>query len=132
MKLPLLLLFICCTLCATAQHKADTICPPGARPFYSLRGNELTLSQVWDTVSKKPIAIHETETAKTNYYTGYVFGFIGGFMIGYELGGAIFGKSINWAVMGGGAGCIGISIPFYIGAKKHTRKAVELYNKALQ
>lgn len=91
---------------------------------------KLSLSDLSATLKSNPQAFAALQKAKTNNTLAFITGFIGGALIGYEIGNAIGGKKVNGAVIGAGAGFIGISIPFGIGGVRHTRKAVYLYNAA--
>ncbi|MET0394133.1 MAG: hypothetical protein ABW019_13365 [Chitinophagaceae bacterium] len=101
----------------------------GGLRFYQ-HDKQLKMSQLTSTVRSNPQAFAAIQKAKTNNTLAFITGFIGGALIGYEIGNAVAGKKVNGAVIGVGAGFIGISIPFGIGGVKNTKRAVYLYNAA--
>ena len=83
--------------------------------------------------------------ARTNSSIGSVFAFGGGFCVGFGLAQELRGtkktittnggtqtvnveKSGGWALVGIGAGLIGIGIPFAIASKKNADKAITIEN----
>jgi hypothetical protein len=75
-------------------------------------------------------AFAEFKKAKSNYDAAQVFGFIGGFMIGWPLGTALAGGDPQWGLAAGGAGVLLLSIPFNSAFVKHSKRAIEIYNRA--
>ena len=99
--------------------------------FYQ-HGDNLSMARLTETLKINPEAFSYLKKAKVNNAFSFLLAFAGGFIIGYELGSSIGGKSIDWGIMGGGIGAVALSIPFSIGAKHNAKKAVEIYNAALQ
>jgi hypothetical protein len=133
----ILLLIYTCSLPGIAQKPGykDSIelvkAPFGGLKFYQHDKN-LTMRDLTNIMRPDPEAFSYLKKAKTNNTLAFISGFIGGALIGYELGSAVGGREINWGVMGAGAGFIVIGIPFDIGGKRNTRKAVSLYNAAFR
>ena len=94
----------------------------------SQHGETLNMQKLTEIIKPNPDAYTYLKKAKTNSAFSLLFSAIGGFAIGWELGSSLGGKSINWAVMGGGIGAVAISIPFAVGTNRNARKAVEIYN----
>ena len=67
-------------------------------------------------------------TAKSNYVFGTVFSGVGGFCFGYDLAPFLFGKEVNWPVVGIGAGLSLVTIPINGLYNNQSKKAVDLYN----
>jgi len=105
--------------------------PLGGLQFYQ-HDKKLTMRELTNIMRPNPEAFNYLKESKTNNTVAFIAGFIGGALIGYELGSAVGGNEINWGVMGAGTGFIVIGIPFDIGGKRNTRKAVYLYNAAFR
>ncbi len=117
-----------------AQTSSDTIEVKqrfGTSTFYK-NGTILKPSQLLSLVQVNEEAFREMKLAKTNNDLGLVFGVLGGFMVGYPLGTALGGGKPQWELLGIGAGLIVISIPFSSAYNKHSKKAINLYNKGLK
>jgi hypothetical protein len=113
---------------ATAQSTLDTIeVRKGTGFFY--KGARLNIKQIADLTKDIPEATVAMKKAKTNLVPGIIFSAAGGFCIGYPLGGLIAGKKMNWTLLGIGGGLAAISIPFSIATAKHSRIAVNAYNR---
>ena len=91
-------------------------------------GETLNMEKLTEILKPNSDAYAYLKKAKTNSAFSLLFSAIGGFAIGWELGTSLGGKSINWAVMGGGIGAVAISIPFTVGTKRNAKRAVEIYN----
>jgi hypothetical protein len=105
--------------------------PLGGIKFYQ-HGSRITMSRLTGILRSNPQAFAAIQKAKTNNTLAFIAGFAGGLLVGYELGNAAAGKKVNGAVIGIGAGIIGISIPFGIAGKRHAKRAVYLYNAAFR
>ncbi|MBL7741100.1 MAG: hypothetical protein JNK14_17895 [Chitinophagaceae bacterium] len=101
--------------------------PFGGIKYYQ-HDRRLSMAQITVAMRPNAEAFRYLNRSKTNNTVAFITGFIGGALIGYEIGNAIGGQSVNWAVISAGAGIIGLSIPFDIGARKNAKKAVHLYN----
>ena len=99
---------------------------------FQQNGKTLNIAQIESITSVNPQAAKEMKIAKSNYTFSTIFGGIGGGLIGYPIGTAIGGGEPNWTLAGIGAGIALLSIPFSIGSAKHTKNAVQIYNKGLQ
>jgi hypothetical protein len=99
--------------------------------FYQ-HGQKINMRRLTEIVKENPDAYTYLKKSKGNNLPGIVLGIAGGFLLGYELGSLAGGKSIDWAVMASGIGCIGLSIPFTLVAKRNAKKAVDLYNSSLR
>jgi hypothetical protein len=94
-------------------------------------GANLNMDRLTEILKPNPEATAYLKKAKTNGGFATFFSIVGGFAIGWELGSSLGGKSINWGVMGGGLGAVGLTIPFAIGTKQNALKAVRIYNASL-
>ncbi|MBW8362401.1 MAG: hypothetical protein K0M56_09485 [Kaistella sp.] len=104
-------------------------------------GQTYKMSQ-YNAVFKNPEAVSLFKKARTNATVGQIFAYTGGFAIGFGIIPALSGKkqevrngivyenqpSKGWAVVGIGAGLVGIGIPFAIAANKNAEKAMALEN----
>jgi hypothetical protein len=95
---------------------------------YYQANNRLTGRQVGDILLSNPDANASWKKSRTNLTFAYIFGIIGGAMVGWELGNAISGRDVNGAVIGAGAGLVGLSIVFGINSDRKSKKAISLYN----
>lgn len=92
----------------------------------------LTGKQVGTIMLPNTDATTQWKKSRTNLTLAYVFGIIGGAMVGYELGSALSGKDTNGAVIGIGAGMVGLSIVFGINSDKKAKRAVSTYNTSFR
>ena len=99
---------------------------------FQQNGKTLNIAQIESITSVNPQAAKEMKIAKSNYTFSTIFGGIGGGLIGYPIGTAIGGGEPNWTLAGIGAGIALLSIPFSLSSAKHTKNAVQIYNKGLQ
>ena len=95
--------------------------------FYE-HGEKISMRRVTELLKVNPGSHSFLKKSTANNVPALILSVAGGFLVGYELGSLAGGRDIDWGVMGGGLGAIGISIPFYIGAKHNAKKAVDLYN----
>ena len=103
----------------------------GNRYEYYKAGQSLTMTQMENIMKPNEQAYKKIKSAKSAYGVAKVLGYAGGFMIGYPLGTAIGGGDANWELLGAGAAILVVIIPINVGAKKKTKKAVDLYNQGL-
>lgn len=99
---------------------------------YYQSNNKLTGKQVGNILLSNPDATANWKKSRTNLTFAYIFGIIGGAMVGWELGNAISGKDVNGAVIGAGAGLVGVSIVFGINSDRKSKKAISLFNTAFR
>jgi hypothetical protein len=99
---------------------------------YYQANNKLTGKQVGNLLLSNPEATATWKKSRTNLTFAYIFGIIGGAMVGWELGNAISGKDVNGAVIGAGAGLVGVSIVFGINSDRKSKKAISLFNTAFR
>lgn len=124
----LLLLLICLFSLmydVNAQSK-DTIV--FSRNKFVLSGIEMNYNQTMEVMKDVPEALHWLKKAKMNNTFASIFGFAAGFSIGYPLGQAISGGDPEWGLLAVGGGATLIALPFIINSKKHSIKAVRIYN----
>lgn len=100
--------------------------------IYFQHGNRLNMNDIKTIMKSNAAANSKIHRAQTNYAFSSIFGFSGGFLVGYPIGSALAGKDANWALAGIGAGLIAISIPFSTAYSRHTKSAVDIYNRNLQ
>ncbi len=105
--------------------------PQGSSAVYEQNGIRLTPNQLLEITEVNPEAYKIMQKAKSNISTAQIFGYIGGFLVGYPLGTMIGGGEPEWAMAGIGAGFIGLSIPFSVAYKKHSKHAVAIYNEGI-
>lgn len=92
-------------------------------------------------VFMNPEAQKEFQKARINMTVSQVFAYSGGGVLGFGLASALFGKKEEvrngvvyqvkpngWALVGIGAGLIGVAIPFAITASKKAKNAVDIEN----
>lgn len=125
----LLLVFILVTTPIIAQTTNDSI--NIEKKTYIYKGDKLTMKDLAEVVKSNPEAHSEIKIARSNATGANVFSYIGGFMIGWPLGTAIGGGDPNWTIAGIGIGLALVSIPFSLKSVKHTRNAVDIYNRDL-
>jgi len=101
-----------------AQFKRDTI--------------YLSHNQVRDILSVDPQASQEFKVAVNNYRTGGLLGFAGAVLLAIPVINAIAGGEPEWAMAGGGAALLGVSVPFSRGFKRHAQAAIDGYNQRQQ
>lgn len=85
-------------------------------------------AEVLKRLEVNPEAHAEFRKAKANYDGGQVLGFIGGFLIGWPIGAAIAGNDPEWGLAAGGAAVILTAIPLSVAFKKHSGRALAIYN----
>jgi hypothetical protein len=85
---------------------------------------------VLNVMETNPEAWNTFKKAKSNYDAAQVLGVIGGFMIGWPIGTAIGGGDPQWGLAAGGVGVLLLSIPFNSAFIKHSKNAIEIYNRA--
>jgi hypothetical protein len=131
MKHILASLYLVFALTLTASAQTDTIMI--RKNFFgtTYRKDEklLNTNRLEKILNKDKDAARELQKSKAPAAAGFAFGFAGGLIIGYDLGRALgSGDAVNPAMLGVGAGLIGLSIPFNISAQKHIRESVRMYN----
>lgn len=100
-------------------------------------GQQYSFNQ-YDKVLENPEAVQLFRRAKRQSLASDILAGLGGGVMGYGLGEVIFGndggynlsndKETGWALVGIGAGIIGVAIPFVLFSKKNIHKAVETEN----
>lgn len=85
--------------------------------------------EVMNLMADSPEALEAFKKAKSNYDAGQVIGFIGGFMIGWPIGTALAGGEAQWGLAAGGVGVLLLAIPLNSAFNKHSKNAVEIYNR---
>jgi hypothetical protein len=106
-------------------------------------GKSYKLSQ-YDEVFQNPEAKGFMKKARTNKTVSEIFAYSGGFGLGFGIARLLSGgdkvtyqngqkvitktKSEGWGIVAAGVGLIGIGIPFAIGAKKNSEKALQIEN----
>lgn len=95
-------------------------------------GRRISLDNIASMVVKDPVTFHFIQKAKTNNVFTYLFTFAGGFIIGWEIGSSLGGRTVNWGTIGAGVGCIGLSIPFAIGAKNNAKNGIDRFNASIR
>lgn len=91
--------------------------------------------KIWNTYQLKKVLRDDAEAtdlfkkARRQVIAGISVEYIGVILIGANIGFAhALNKPVNPFVIGAGAACIGVSIPFYIKAPRTYKKAVATYN----
>ena len=95
---------------------------------FEQNGKSLKVDQMLFIMQDTPDAFRYIQKAKSSTTFANIFGAGGGFCIGWTLGTLIGGGEMNWAILGVGAGCLGIMIPFANSANKNALNAVDKYN----
>jgi hypothetical protein len=88
----------------------------------------LSHRQVQDILNVDPQAAQEFKMAVKNYRVGGLLGFSGAILLAVPIVSAIAGGDPEWALAGGGAVLLGVSIPFSSGFKRHAQAALDGYN----
>jgi hypothetical protein len=89
----------------------------------------LSHRQVSEILSIDPQATQEFKLALKNYRVGGILGFTGAILLAIPVITAISGGEPEWAMAGGGAVLLGVSIPFSKGFKRHAQAALDGYNQ---
>jgi hypothetical protein len=89
----------------------------------------LSHSQLRDILSVDPQATQEFKLALKNYRVGGILGFSGAILLAVPVITAIAGGDPEWAMAGGGAVLLGVSVPFSRGFKRHSQAAIDGYNQ---
>jgi len=89
----------------------------------------LSNKQVRDILSVDPQASQEFKIAVKNYRVGGLLGFTGAILLAVPIVTAVAGGEPEWAVAGGGAVLLGVSVPFTRGFKRHAQAALDGYNQ---
>ena len=101
--------------------------PFGAR--YKQDGQGIDPADMLARLKEEPTAAPYVERSQNLRIVSLIFAAAGGALIGWPLGQSIGGdKKPTWALAGAGAGAIGLSIPFTIGAVWNMDRAVESHN----
>jgi hypothetical protein len=119
------------SIVAHAQMPADTI--EIKKNQYRKQGVLLGEKQMMQIMSNNPEALKEMAIAKKKARAARVFSGIGGGLIGYSIGVAIGGGKANWNPAAIGAGIVlAAGIPLSVSYNRHTRAAVNIYNKDIK
>ena len=89
----------------------------------------LSHKQVREILSIDPQASKEFNLALKNYRVGGILGFSGAILLAIPVITAISGGEPEWAMAGGGAVLLGVSVPFSKGFKRHAQVALDGYNQ---
>ncbi|MEI9918884.1 MAG: hypothetical protein WDO14_08770 [Bacteroidota bacterium] len=89
----------------------------------------LSHGQVREILSIDPQATEEFKLAVKNYRVGGLLGFSGAILLAIPVVTAIAGGDPEWALAGGGAVLLGVSIPFSKGFKRHAQVALDGFNQ---
>ena len=89
----------------------------------------LSHSHLRDVLSIDPQATEELKMAFNDYKVGSILGFSGAILLAIPVVTAIAGGNPEWAMAGGGAALIGVSVPFSRGYKRHAQAAIDGYNQ---
>lgn len=98
---------------------------------YSQEGKTLSMGKLVKTMESNPDAHVLIKKAQNNNILATMLGATGGVLVGYPIGTTLGGGKTNWLMVGIGAGLVIVGIPITSGAKKNTKKAIELYNASL-
>ncbi len=99
--------------------------------IFSKEGKRLNMKNLMTTIQDNKEAYTLVKSARSKNTLAMILGGVGGFSVGYSLGRSLRGEKVNWALLGIGAGALGVGIPISISANKKIKQAVELYNKSL-
>lgn len=94
---------------------------------YYLNNNQVTKSQVTESLSENPLALSNFENANKNFTTARVISSIGGLFIAWEVVNLITGKQINERRPLLAVAMIAISIPIHTSGVKKMKKVVDFY-----
>jgi len=89
----------------------------------------LSHGQLREILSVDPQATQEFRMALKDYKIGGILGFSGAILLAIPVVTAIAGGDPEWAMAGGGAVLLGVSIPFSRGFKRHSQLAIDGYNQ---
>jgi hypothetical protein len=130
-KLWLLLIALLYTTFAKAQVVKDSIEIRKSTFGTIYLNNEKSVDdfRLYKIIKTNPETLSEIRAAKTNLIFSSIFSFSSGFIFGYQYGSRYKRSSPNWLALGAATGLLGISIPLSIASNKHTRNAVNIYNK---
>lgn len=98
---------------------------------YYIGDAKYSQKQMLDQMESCPEAYRLMKKAKNSNDINLVLAAIAGYCIGWPVGQYVAGGNPNWAIVGGTAVAGVTSIPFFIRAKKKSRKAVRVYNSYL-
>jgi len=126
-------LLLMCTYALCGQTLADTIqIKRGYGVSFYQKNRKLSPKALLGITYSNLEAYKEMQIAKRNSDASGVISFIGGFLIGWPIGTALSGGEPEWKLAGIGAALIAITIPMTTAYRKHTIKAVHIYNDGLK
>lgn len=85
--------------------------------------------QVQSILQEDAPAYEKFRKARANSSVSALLGFAGGVLIGIPVGTAIIGGDPEWGFALGGAGLIGLSIPFNRVFQRNAQDALDIYNQ---
>ena len=126
-------LFLICTAGVYGQSLADTIQIKKAysTSFYQ-NNRKLSPKALLNITASNPEAYKAMKYAKGQSDAAGVMSFIGGFFIGWPIGTALTGGDPEWTLAAVGGLFVVASIPLSANYKKHTIKAIHIYNDGLK
>jgi len=98
---------------------------------FSKDGKRLNMKNLIKTMQPNKEAYQLMKSARSKNTLAMILGGVGGFGVGYSLGRSLRGEKVNWAVLGLGAGALGVGIPISMSVNKKIKQAVKLYNTSL-
>jgi hypothetical protein len=98
---------------------------------YYIGEKKISQKQILDLMQNCPEAYRLMKKSKNSNDINIILAAVAGYCIGWPVGQYIAGASPNWAIVSGTAVAAVVSIPFFIRAKKKSKKAVRVYNDYL-
>ncbi len=99
---------------------------------FSMNGENLNLKELSGIVQANQEAYLLLKKARTNSTIANILAGIGGGFTGYGFGQSFGEGSVNWALVGVGAGIFVVSIPFTVTANKNAKESVQMYNSSFE
>lgn len=119
---------------AHAQNTPDTISYEKKLLSANLeyKGKHLSLMKLEDLCINSADAMDEVRDAKRNNNPALLLTLIGSGLVLYSGIKYLSGGEPPWAFAGAGVVLVGVSIPLYIGVRKHSINAARIYNYELR
>jgi hypothetical protein len=122
-------LLMACTICATLQAQDIVMYKTFGGVRFERDSMVISPRQVQSILWEDALASEKFREARVNSSVSAVLGFAGGVLIGIPVGAALIGSDPEWGFALGGAGLIGLSIPFNRVFQRKAQEALDIHNQ---